>query len=585
MRNRKKTRTRVPGNKRGSYPGRELRRKVYKTGNGLLNFSMHAFDQSDASTLAQLTQERAEFSAFSLEGPTNVAQLDPETVAKCYLAQALQSSTIPTFTAPESNGLKSEFKSLGTVTVPVTGTTTVKFRQTLGSIPVYGSLITIELDKAHNLVSLTSSIGEPEGVSPIARRAPAAAVKAVERYPEFKKQLVNIVPQLMYYFDKGASKPKWRLVYFLQRVPVTPKRRDQTKHAPQCMDYVVDAHTGKLVAELPWTPGMAATQERAIDGLKQSREIKIEKTGAAVILKDTSANVQTFDFAFDDPSVNRDRLPGSAIGHPPEPLPPSAVSAHANTVAVAEFLRNVLRRNNIDNKGGPINCSINCVVAADSPDNKQWLNAKWYGDQMAYGQRLDDQGNLISISAHLDVVGHEIFHGVTRSTAGIEYAFESGALNESYSDIFGAIIANFDNPDPSTWNWKLGAGMSRDGTPLRDMQDPTVFHHPDHMRDFVQLELKKDFGGVHINSGIHNKAAYNILTSVDGAGNLVFTPEEVAMIFYVALTEHLSRTSQFSDSRRWVISVALSSFGKLPGDQLAVKLNAIKNSFSAVGIL
>jgi Zn-dependent metalloprotease len=183
-------------------------------------------------------------------------------------------------------------------------------------------------------------------------------------------------------------------------------------------------------------------------------------------------------------------------------------------------------RNNIDNKGGPINCSINCVVAADSPGSNQWLNAKWYGDQMAYGQRLDDQGNLISISAHLDVVGHEIFHGVTRSTAGIEYAFESGALNESYSDIFGAIIANFDNPDPRTWNWKLGAGMSRDGTPLRDMQDPTVFHHPDHMRDFVQLELKKDFGGVHINSGIHNKAAFNILTSVDGAGNLVFKPKK-----------------------------------------------------------
>ena len=208
----KKTRRRISADEPAKPAGRELRRKVYKTGNGLLNFSMHAFDQSDASTLAQLTQERAEFSAFSLVGSANVAELDPETVAKRYLAQALQSSTVPTFTAPKLGGLTSEFKSLGTVTVPVTGTTTVKFRQTLGSIPVYGSLITVELNKAHNLVSLTSSIGEPKGVSPVARLAPAAAVKAVERCPGFKKQLANIVPQLMFYFDKGAS--KWRLVFF-----------------------------------------------------------------------------------------------------------------------------------------------------------------------------------------------------------------------------------------------------------------------------------------------------------------------------------------------------------------------------------
>jgi Zn-dependent metalloprotease len=583
MRSRNENLTRIPANEGEKPSGGELRRKVYKTENGLLNFSLHAFDESDASMLTKLTQQCAECSGFSLLGFANVAQLDPETVAKRYLAQALQSSTVSTFTTPKLRGLTSDFRSLGTVTVPVTGTTTVKFRQTLGNIPVYGSLITVELDKDHNLVSLTSSIGKPKGVHPVASLAPRDAVKTVRSYPGFKKQLANIVPQLMYYFYKGAS--KWRLAYFLERVPVTPKRLDQEKHAPQSMDYVVDAHTGQLLAELPWTPGMAATSEQAIDGLNQLRKIKVEKTGATSILKDTAANVETFDFGFDDPAMNGDRLPGNAIGRPPDPWAPSAVSAHANTVAVTEFLRNVLRRNNIDNKGGPIICCINCVVAGpDSPDNRQWFNAKWYGDQLAYGQRRDDQGNLISIAAHLDVVGHEIFHGVTRATAGIEYAFESGALNESYSDIFGAIIANFDNPDPRTWNWNMAAGMNAEGKPFRNMRDPGVFNHPDHMRDFKELPLSTDYGGVHINSGIHSKAAYNILTSVDNAGNLIFAPAEVAMIFYVTLTEHLSRTSRFSDSRRWVISVALSRFGKLPREQLAVKLDAIKKSFSAVGI-
>ena len=88
--------------------------------------------------------------------------------------------------------------------------------------------------------------------------------------------------------------------------------------------------------------------------------------------------------------------------------------------------------------------------------------------------------------------------------------------------------------------------MSPEGKPFRDMQNPTLFHQPAHMRDFVQLPLKDDLGGVHTNSGIHNKAAYNILTSVDGAGNLVFKPAEVATIFYMALTQQLSRTSRFS---------------------------------------
>ena len=419
MRARKKTQKKITAKGRVKQAGRKLRPKVDKIGNGLRNFSMHALDKSDAPVLAKLTQERAHFPAFSLMGPANVAQVDPETVAKRYLAQALQSSTVRSFTPPKSEGITSEFKSLGTETVPLTGTTTVKFRQTLGEIPVYGSLVTVELDAANNLVSLNSSVGEPKGVSSVARIAPADAVKAVEKYSGFQKQLANIVPHLMYYFDKDAA--KWRLVFFLEDVPVTPaQRRDAAKPAPQYMDYIVDADTGKVVAELPRTPSMAATVEQAIDGRKQSRQIRVETSGAKKILQDTSVNVQTFDFKFDDPQVNEVGLPGTAIRRPPEPWPPSAVSAHANAVAVAEFLRNVLRRNNIDNKGGPMNSSINCVVADESPGNRQWFNAFWNGVQMVYGQRRDDEGNLMSLSMDLDVVGHEMFHGVTDSTARLD---------------------------------------------------------------------------------------------------------------------------------------------------------------------
>src|SRR5262249_34090727 len=148
-----------------------------------------------------------------------------------------------------------------------TGTTTVKFRQNFNKIPVYGSLVTVELDDANNLVSINSALGEPKSVSPIAKLAPADAVKAVQKYPGYKKDLENIVPHLYYYFDN--SNAKWRLVFILEDVPVSAPKRARKKStfkvSPTLMDYVVDAQTGTVVAELPRTPSMAAVNQTAKD--------------------------------------------------------------------------------------------------------------------------------------------------------------------------------------------------------------------------------------------------------------------------------------------------------------------------------
>src|ERR1700675_2201195 len=170
-------------------------------GNGLKTFSMHALDERAAPMLAKLREERPSYPMFAMEGEAGTATLDPETVAQRYLAQALASKSVPELTAPKSEGTESEFKTLGTETVSLTATKTVKFRQTFNKIPVYGSLVTVELDDANNLVSINSSLGEPKGVSPVAKLAPADAVKAVQKYPGYKKDLENIVPHLYYYFD------------------------------------------------------------------------------------------------------------------------------------------------------------------------------------------------------------------------------------------------------------------------------------------------------------------------------------------------------------------------------------------------
>jgi Zn-dependent metalloprotease len=563
-----------------------------RSDSGLKTFSMHALDEAAAPMMAKLRDEHRAHPALAFGGVAANARVDAETAATRYLQQALKSSAVPSLTAPTSDGAESEFKSLGTETIPLTGTTTVKYRQSFHKIPVYGSLVTVELDENNELVSINSALGEPRAVSPIAKVSPADAVEAVKKYPGFKKDLAGVVPRLHYYFDKNGS--TWRLVFILEDVTVTPIDPKQGKIlgvegevvrlAPRYMDYVVDAHTGKVIAELPRTPSLAAVNDNATDGLKKSRQFKVESNGGRRLMRDSAANVQTFDFRFRDPIVNEARLPGRAINNPPK-WAPSAVSAHANAAAVSGFLRTVLRRNNIDNNGGPMNSSINCVVADESPDGRQWFNAFWNGTQMVYGQRANGS-ELLSLSVDLDVVGHEMFHGVTDFTARLEYAGQSGALNESYSDIFGIIIANFGRPDTRQWNWKVGEGLSPNGEPFRDMEDPTRFDQPAHMRNFRVLPNTRrgDWGGVHVNSGIHNKAAHLILTSVDGSGNLVFTPSDVAAVFYLSITQQLSRTSQFRDSRRGATTSARSLFRTLPPAQQKTKLDAIAAAFTAVGI-
>jgi Zn-dependent metalloprotease len=273
-------------------------------------------------------------------------------------------------------------------------------------------------------------------------------------------------------------------------------------------------------------------------------------------------------------------LPGTTVSNPPT-WNPNAVSAHANAEEVVKFLKTTLGRNGLDNRGSKLISSINCVVASDSPGPKEWINAAWIGTQMVYGQRRNGAG-LMSLSANLDVVAHEIFHGVTDFTARLEYQAESGALNESYSDIFGILISNFSKTDVTTWDWELGEGLTAGGTPFRDLKDPTRFGQPKHMRDFVNT--RRDNGGVHTNSGIHNFAAFRIMSAQTAAGSAILTPKESAAIFYLALSQRLSRTSGFSDSRRAVVASARTLFRGLTSSQQTAKISAIEKGFTAAGI-
>jgi Zn-dependent metalloprotease len=519
--------------------------------------------------------------------PTAVRSLDPEAAARQYLDRAMTSAPRGPRAAAAGDAGVSEYRSLGAEAVPLTGTTMVKFRQTFNKIPVYGSLVTVELDEKNRCVGVNSSIGAPSGVQHIAKISPAQALAVAAKASGQPRASLRNTPLLYYYFHPNVR--AWRLAYIVEDVPQGKKKLTREGRRDAVLkDYVVDANTGRLLAELPRTSTLAAVREVARDGTRANRTIVVESVrGGGRELRDDTLKLRTCDFSFRDPWTQSRLLPGNLCVNPPQPWPAEAVGAHFNGAQVARFLRGVLKRNNIDNKGGVMLSSVNCWDRSEGQrPARQWSNAYWNGDQMVYGQIKFPDGTFYSIANMLDIVGHEMFHGVTDHTARLEYQTQAGALNESYSDIFGILIANAGKPI-QRWKWNIGTGWYGPGTVLRSMSDPTRHEQPKHMRDFMPArppyDDDNDNGEVHGNSGIHNYAAYRAMTAKH-AGRYVFTAKELAALYYVALTQHLSRTSQFSDSRRAVLQAAGSLFRKDAASVRDRKVKAIEDAFDAVGI-
>jgi Zn-dependent metalloprotease len=555
--------------------------------NGFNNFGFHTYSKDAAKITKSLNDERAGFSAFALTDDSGgLSKLDPETAARQHLQLMVASTAVPQMEAPVLNEKACEFRSIGTETIPLTGTKTVKFRQTYDRTPVYGSLVTVELDEDNELLAVNSSIGSPEGVEGTAEISSVEAIETVSKDAGLKEPL-KTTPQLNYYFD--TENEKWHLVFMIEDVPQPTASKDdpQTQQA-LLMDYFVDANSGKIIAKRPRTPNanQSVVEQNILDGLGNPRSVRCMSSGNLRHLYDDLLNVHTYDFGFQDLDLKYEALPGNYATNPPNPWFDAAVSAHANATIVAEFLRNVLKRNGIDNLGGALISSVNCISGRYSPDGKQWNNAAWYRGQMVYGQK-NINGNLRSYAVGIDVVAHEIFHGVTNHTARLEYAAQSGALNESYSDILGVIISNYEEKDISKWNWEMGEDLNQAGVPLRDFHYPTQYGQPAHMDDYQDLPMtpKGDWGGVHINSGIHNYAAYKIMTATNSQNKLLFTADLLAALFYLALTQYLTRNSEFPESRQALETVAQTLFRNDPINAKKAKLQAISDAFDAVGIV
>jgi bacillolysin len=566
----------------------------------------------EAATAIQAAPE------LEAQGTSIASGWSPEAAARFHLQTLLEnqeSVALREITAPDRPELVPDFETVAVRPQPLAGTLTVTFYQKAKSIPIFGTKATVELEEAtRKLVSMDGSVTDVPDLPPIAKLTPLQALEAIARFGGVERDTISPseAPTLNYFLDERQTPAVWRLVYVIRNVPVSPpspvshtEEQGPTMHCCGASspglgneyDYLVDAGSGEVVfyfssaahldVPVPCQGEDAEGNIRSFYGLPLA--------AGAIHLNDPLRKLVTYDFGFKD--IDRGgSFPAAPVTNTNANFAgaaPAAVSAHYFAMLVFDFFNHVLKRNGVDDNGMKLESVVNCYSGARNPDpSPVWRNAAWWKNRMWYGQMPNASGAVTTTARFFDVIGHELTHGVTQYSAGLIYRDQSGALNESFSDIFGVVIKNWfpGQPNPiEGWNWTLGDGWGGPGTILRSLKDPTMGlqiwprgrGQPAHMNEYVSTQA--DSGGVHINSGIHNKAAFNLLTAQDAVGGNTMTPTEVAILYYLTLTR-LAPRSDFGECRRVLLNVATTYFSYDAALQQK-KLQAISNAYDSVGIV
>jgi Zn-dependent metalloprotease len=276
---------------------------------------------------------------------------------------------------------------------------------------------------------------------------------------------------------------------------------------------------------------------------------------------------------------NQQNLPGVIVRA--EGAPPTgdeaADEAYDGLGATFDFFWEAYQRNSIDDQGLPLEGTVHF--------GRNYDNAFWNGERMVFG---DGDGKLFNrFTISLDVIGHELTHGVTQDEAQLAYYGQSGALNESLSDVFGSLVKQYKlGQTAAKADWLIGAGLLASGVKgvaLRSMKAPGTAYddpvlgkdpQPGHMRDFVHTY--QDNGGVHINSGIPNHAFYLAAVALGGKAW-----EKAGRIWYETLRDSKLRPNS---GFRTFARLTVASAGRLYGQNSAEQI-AIHDSWTKVGVV
>lgn len=254
---------------------------------------------------------------------------------------------------------------------------------------------------------------------------------------------------------------------------------------------------------------------------------------------------------------------------------PSVNEAYDGAGATYDLYRDVYARNSIDDRGMRLDSTVHYGRGYD--------NAFWDGTQMVYG---DGDGRLFGpFTACLEVIGHELGHGVIQHEAGLEYRGQSGALNESFADVFGSLVRQRTlGQTVEEADWLIGKGLftkSVHGEGLRSLKAPGTAYddpvlgrdpQPAHMSGFVRSD--EDNGGVHVNSGIPNHAFYRAALEIGGRAW-----ERAGWIWYVALRDHLRHDASFRAAAAATLRAGRDLFGEGSDE-----VRAVRSGWATVGV-
>lgn len=240
-----------------------------------------------------------------------------------------------------------------------------------------------------------------------------------------------------------------------------------------------------------------------------------------------------------------------------------------------DFYWRVFQRNSLDAKGLPLVGTVHYGT--------DYQNAFWNGEQMIFGDGDGEIFNRFTIA--IDVVAHELTHGVTESEANLIYFEQAGALNESLSDVFGSLVKQFHlGQTAEQADWIIGAGLlaaAIKGKGLRSMampgsayDDPVLGKDPQPADMSAFVRTREDNGGVHLNSGIPNRAFYLAARALGG-----HAWEQAGAIWYNALCDdNLRQNADFAAFARLTVKHA--------GERFTDKeANAVEHAWREVGVL
>jgi Zn-dependent metalloprotease len=298
-------------------------------------------------------------------------------------------------------------------------------------------------------------------------------------------------------------------------------------------------------------------------------------TGAQKLMTPAPAVVEPHITIYDAHHGNR--LPGAVVAHPRRTKDRAVTEAYAGLLATFTLYWEQFQRNSIDDHGLPLRGSVHYRRGYD--------NAFWNGQQMVFG---DGDGEIFQrFTIAIDIMGHELTHGVTGDTANLIYQGQPGALNESISDVFGAMVKQYSaHPKHTTAqaDWLIGAGIfmpAIHGEALRSMKAPGTAYddpmlgkdpQPATMQDYVDTD--EDNGGVHINSGIPNRAFY---LAAQGFGGYAW--DTAGKIWYATLRDPALRPSAtFVDFANVTIAHAGTLFD-------ATGRKVVTDAWQTVGVL